>query len=107
MEKQRKQNEEKKAVELMIHIYCEKNHHCTELCSECNALKDYAFARIDVCPFMETKSFCSNCKIHCYNKEKRMQIKNVMRFSGWRMLFHNPYMAIRHVVATLKEKRNL
>ena len=46
----------------------------------------YAHQRIDCCPFMESKTFCSNCSVHCYQKEQREQIRRVMRFSGPRML---------------------
>ena len=36
---------------------------------------DYAWARSDHCPFMEAKTFCSNCKVHCYRPEMREQIR--------------------------------
>ena len=26
----------------------------------------YARECSDKCPFMETKTFCSNCRVHCY-----------------------------------------
>lgn len=29
---------------------------------------------------METKTFCSNCKVHCYKPEMREKIRDVMRF---------------------------
>lgn len=29
----------------------------------------YARLRSDKCPFMETKTFCSNCKVHCYKED--------------------------------------
>lgn len=101
----KKQEEEKYAVVKMIELYCHKHHHTKELCEECNQLKKYAFHRIHVCPFMETKTFCSNCKVHCYEPAMRKRIREVMRFSGWRMLFHDPHMAIRHVIANWKEKK--
>ena len=31
---------------------------------------------------MEQKTFCANCKVHCYKPEMREQIRKVMRFSG-------------------------
>ncbi|MGN0478669.1 MAG: nitrous oxide-stimulated promoter family protein, partial [Hominenteromicrobium sp.] len=63
--------------------------------------------RSDCCPFMETKTFCSNCKVHCYKPEMREKIREVMRFSGPRMIFRHPVTAIRHVIETKKEKRRL
>jgi hypothetical protein len=99
--------EEKETVSLMIAIYCRKKHGCKELCSECAALDAYARQRSDKCPFMETKTFCSNCKVHCYKKDMREKIREVMRFSGPRMIIHHPVMAIRHVIESKKEKKRL
>ena len=95
-------------VSQMIALYCKKKHHTKDgLCSECAALDAYARERSDKCPFMETKTFCSNCRVHCYKKDMREQIRQVMRFSGPRMIFRHPVAAISHVVETKKEKRRL
>ena len=103
-----KREQEKKVVSEMIALYCHKNHHTKDgLCQECAALEQYAHTRSDNCPFMENKTFCSNCKVHCYAPDKREQIRKVMRFSGPRMLFVHPVMAIRHMVLSLTEKRKL
>ena len=39
---------------------------------------------------MESKTFCSNCRVHCYCPDMREKIRMVMRFSGPRMLFYHP-----------------
>ncbi|MBE5716938.1 MAG: nitrous oxide-stimulated promoter family protein [Ruminiclostridium sp.] len=104
-----KREREKRLVSQMIALYCKKRHHTgkTVLCSECKALSDYAVMRSDNCPFMETKTFCSNCKVHCYKPEMRERIRKVMRFSGPRMIFSHPVVAMRHVIETKKEKRRI
>lgn len=103
-----KREREKRMVTQMIVLYCRKNHGTmSELCPNCAALNAYARQRSDRCPFMETKTFCSNCKVHCYKPEMREKIRAVMRFSGPRMIFHHPMAAIRHVIETKKEKRRL
>ena len=103
-----KREREKKLVSQMIALYCRKMHHSRGgLCPECTKLEEYAKARSDRCPFMETKTFCSNCRVHCYWPEMREKIRQVMRFSGPRMLFHHPAAAVRHVIETRKEKRRL
>lgn len=107
MDIQAKRAREKETVSLMIALYCRKNHGGKELCPECAVLKDYAWKRIDKCPLMETKTFCSNCKVHCYKADMRERIRAVMRFSGPRMLFHHPVMAVRHLIETKKEKKRL
>ena len=104
---QTKREREKQTVSLMIAIYCRAKHGGRELCSDCAALDAYARLRSDRCPFMETKTFCSNCRVHCYKPDMREKIRSVMRFSGPRMIFHHPVMAIRHVIESKKEKKRL
>ena len=107
MDVKTKREREKETVSLMIAIYCRKHHGGRTLCPECACLDAYARLRSDKCPFMETKTFCSNCKVYCYKKDMREKIREVMRFSGPRMLFHHPIMAIRHVIETKKEQKRM
>ena len=107
MDVKTKREREKETVSLMIAIYCYKKHGCKTLCPECAALDAYARQRSEKCPFMETKTFCSNCKVHCYKKDMREKIREVMRFSGPRMIFHHPVMAICHVMESKKEKKRM
>ena len=107
MDVKTKREREKETVSLMIAIYCRKKHGGKTLCPDCAALDAYAMQRSDKCPFMETKTFCSNCKVHCYKKDMREKIREVMRFSGPRMIFYHPVMAIRHVIESKKEKRRM
>lgn len=105
---QTKREREKEMVSQMIRLYCRKQHGSRQgLCQECAELDEYARQRSDKCPFMETKTFCSNCKVHCYKPDMREKIRQVMRFSGPRMIFHHPAAAMRHVIETKKEKRRL
>ncbi|WP_300276643.1 nitrous oxide-stimulated promoter family protein [Peptacetobacter sp.] len=104
-----KREKEKRIVEDMIYLYCRKKHkqNKNELCEECLELLNYAKERSEKCPFMETKTFCVNCKVHCYKKDMREKIKEVMKFSGPRMIFYHPIVAISHVVSVKKEKKKL
>ena len=106
---QSKREREKRMVSDMIALYCRKQHGTKKggLCPECEELAAYARQRSDRCPFMETKTFCSNCKVHCYRPDMRDRIRSLMRFSGPRMMFHHPIAALRHVVSTKAEKRRL
>lgn len=104
MDINKKREDEKETVSLMIRLYCRKNHKTKELCSECAELDRYARERSDRCPFMENKTFCSNCKVHCYKPEMREKIRKVMRFSGPRMMLYHPVMAIMHLILTKKSK---
>ena len=100
-----KREREKEVVSLMISLYCRKKHGGKTLCPECAALDDYARSRSDRCPFMETKTFCSACKVHCYKPEMREKIRAVMRWAGPRMLPVHPVLSIRHAAVTLRSKR--
>ena len=103
-----KREQEKQVVGLMIRLYCRKHHGAHgALCSQCQALADYAAARSDHCPFMETKTFCSNCEVHCYRPDMREQIRGVMRFAGPRMLLYHPVLAVRHLWESRREKKRL
>ena len=108
MDTQTKREREKRMVSQMIALYCRKKHHTRgDLCPQCAALDAYAKMRADKCPFMETKTFCSNCRIHCYKPDMRAKIREVMCFAGPRMILHHPVAAFRHVVETKKEQRRL
>ncbi len=99
-------DEEKKVVQKMITLYCNSNHDTKdELCSTCFELNEYAFARLERCPFGENKPTCGSCSIHCYNPEKKIQIKKVMRFAGPRMLLYSPIHTIRHFYKEYKRSR--
>ena len=104
-----KREKEKAMVSEMIALYCRKKHKTKrgQLCTQCAELTKYARQRSEKCPFMENKTFCSNCKVHCYKPDMREKIRAVMRFSGPRMIFSHPITAISHVVETKKEKKRI
>ena len=108
MDVQSKREREKRIVSEMIALYCHRKHGTKgRICDDCAALDAYAQMRSDKCPFMETKTFCSNCKVHCYKPEMREKIREVMRFSGPRMLTVHPVMALKHVIESKREKRRM
>ena len=91
---EKKRQKEQHVVEEMIRLYCRKKHpkedrQAGQICPVCQELLDYARLRSEKCPFMKEKTFCANCKVHCYKPEVREQIRQVMRFSGPRMLLYN------------------
>ena len=68
---EKKRQKEQYVVDEMIRLYCRKHHAKDEiqadgLCPACQELADYAKLRSQKCPFMEKKTFCANCKVHCY-----------------------------------------
>ena len=79
---EKKRQKEQYIVEEMIRLYCRKNHleeerQGRQMCPVCQELSDYAKLRSHKCPFMEQKTFCANCKVHCYKPEKRELVTNL------------------------------
>lgn len=93
MDIQEKRKKEIDIITLMIHLYCSYHSDIDE-----QELITYASKRIEKCPRIKEKTFCSQCPIHCYEKKMQEKIKKVMRYSGPRMIFHHPILAIKHAV---------
>jgi hypothetical protein len=116
---QRTIKREQELVKAMIAIYCKGMHGKLRydgaarqsrggkdtLCDECQQLLSYASKRLERCPQLPNKPFCSDCSIHCYARNEREQIKAVMRYAGPRMLFSHPIIAIHHLLSRLRSKK--
>lgn len=90
---------ELKTITSMLRIACHDRHGTEEgLCAECAALADYAAKRLALCPYGTDKPTCVNCRIHCYGRRQREQVRDVMRYAGPRMMLRHPVLAIMHVV---------
>jgi hypothetical protein len=85
----------------MVQIYC-RDHHDWEapagVCPDCSELLVYAEKRLDLCPFQQDKPTCGNCTIHCYKQDMRDKVRKVMRYSGPKMIFRHPVLAIFHLL---------
>jgi hypothetical protein len=90
---------EKKTIDSMIRLYCRNQHrHGKTLCADCRGLLDYSMKRLDRCQFQEKKTTCANCNVHCYKPSMREQVKKVMRYSGPRMIYFHPVLALLHFI---------
>lgn len=92
---------ELKTINAMLKIYCQAHHERTAdspLCPDCFQLQQYARKRLLNCPYQQHKPTCGNCPIHCYKKNMRQKVQEVMRFSGPRMAYRHPIMALRHLL---------
>ena len=106
MNTEKKRTLEADVMAEMIALYCRGHGHAHRtaetdgtpaLCPDCRRLLDYARERIIRCPRMDVKSFCSVCPVHCYSMDMRARIREVMRWSGPRMLLHRPLMTLHHI----------
>jgi hypothetical protein len=99
---------EKRTVAAMIDIYCRAHHGGNgTLCSKCTTLLEYAYCRLDRCPFGAAKRPCAICPTHCFQSLMRARIKTVMRYSGPRMLFRHPVLALLHQWDNLSKKKGI
>lgn len=90
---------EKATVGIMIEMYC-RAHHGSALgvCARCQTLHEHSLRKIERCRFGAAKPVCARCRIHCYGKDMRNQIRAVMRFAGPRMMFRHPLLALLHAM---------
>lgn len=96
-----KMERQRETIEVMIRLYCKHFEGNSTLCDECNALLQYANARLDHCPHGAKKGSCRKCAVHCYRPDMREKIRQVMRYAGPRMSYRHPVMAIRHICSEL------
>ena len=96
---------DQQTVRLMIAIYCRHHLHQQEPSAEYQSLADYACKRLEYCLFGERKPACKDCLVHCYKKEMRERMRQVMRWTGPRMLLYSPRAAMRHIFQCLLKHR--
>ena len=97
-----------------VGIYCEGNHPGAEkhgvtaggsvgdalrdtrvaLCDDCARLLRYAASMRVICPY-DPKPSCKKCATHCYRPEDREKIREVMRYSGMRLITRGKLGLIR------------
>lgn len=94
----RRIEEEKAVVELMIRLYCRKREGNAALCPDCQELLAYARRRLDRCRYGNRKPTCRKCPVHCYQPAMKERIRTVMRWSGPRMMLYHPVAALRHLI---------
>ena len=95
---------EEKTIRAMIALYCRDHHERGAadaqegLCPECAELLAYARVRLEKCRYGAEKPTCAKCETHCYKPALRERVREVMRYSGPRMLRKHPVLAVAHLV---------
>ncbi|TEW52876.1 nitrous oxide-stimulated promoter family protein [Psychromonas algicola] len=93
---------ELKTIIAMTDIYC-RDHHSTKECQSCEDFIEHAKLKLDRCVYGDKKPACKKCPIHCYKPDKREQARIIMRYSGPKMLFKHPLLAIKHLIKATKK----
>jgi hypothetical protein len=104
---------QKKDIRLIgkfVEVYCSGNHGTSEcspfplpedlgerrLCAECAEFMAYAVARRMKCPLEAEKPSCKHCRIHCYNKANLAKVKEIMAYSGKKLMMRGRLDYIWH-----------
>lgn len=66
-----------------------------ELCDECAKMLTHGTAKRLICP-NEPKPYCKDCDIHCYSPGYRQQVRQIMRYSGKKMMMRGRLDMIYH-----------
>lgn len=75
-----------KASEVLIPGFLQKRGRTAEaICPDCAMLLEHGIKKRELCP-MDPKPTCKSCHIHCYTAEYRQKIREVMAYSGKRMI---------------------
>ncbi|MBN2159732.1 MAG: nitrous oxide-stimulated promoter family protein [Spirochaetes bacterium] len=97
-----------------IHIYCKANHRNAQrsrpaaggalgvyltaigrdYCTDCSKLILHAASKRLLCPY-KPKPACKKCPTHCYGPGYRERIREVMRYSGKRLIMRGRLGLIR------------
>jgi len=108
IELDRRRNNEITTINVMIKLYCQKRHPQDQtLCDNCLDLLDYSSKRIVSCHFGAEKPVCGICSIHCFKSEYREHIRDVMKFSGPRMLFLHPFLTLYYLQRKIKSQKKI
>jgi len=102
---------------LFVRVYCEGNHaEATKapfvlkgfdvpaisgreelcLCPGCTKLLMHAFIKRQACP-MDPKPMCKHCPSHCYAPLYRQQIREVMKYSGRKLVLRGRLDMLIHL----------
>ena len=100
----RKEVKDLKVLALFTSVYCNAHHDGEKgpldtqspvlsdlglkrrtCCSECSDFLAYAVTRRLKCP-LDPKPTCKNCHVHCFRTGHREKVREIMRFSGQRLI---------------------
>jgi hypothetical protein len=102
----RRLRREERTIAVMVGMYFRDHHGAAgtgraaggALCADCAELLEHARRRLDACRFGADKPTCAKCPVHCYAPAMRERVREVMRYSGPRMLARHPVLGVAHLV---------
>jgi hypothetical protein len=94
---------EERTIAAMVAMYCRDHHGAAArdadgVCAACAELLAYARLRLEKCRYGADKPTCAACPTHCYRPALRERVREVMRYSGPRMVKEHPVLAAGHLI---------
>ena len=96
----RNQSKDIRLIATFVEVYCDGKHAdrqrspftlpsglgARKLCPECAEFMKYAVAKRINCPLEAEKPSCKHCRIHCYATQQREKVREIMAWSGRRLI---------------------
>ena len=84
-------------LEEFVGFYCRQKHHTLPgaLCPDCAGLLAYAERQLSRCR-QDPRPACKDCPVHCYAPAYRERIREVMRYSGMRLILRGRLDLLAH-----------
>lgn len=67
------------------------------LCRDCTRLLTHAFVKRSTCP-LDPKPACKQCPEHCYHPDYRQRIREVMKYSGRKLVLSGRLDYLYHLL---------
>jgi hypothetical protein len=96
----KQQKKDISVIAKFVEVYCAGKHRDTArsavalpagvgdrcLCPECASFLKYTVTKRLNCPLEADKPSCKHCRIHCYDKQHRQMVREIMSYSGRKLL---------------------
>ena len=106
----RHQKKDIRLIGKFVEVYCAAKHRSNGhqsvalpadlgeriLCTECSSFLEYAIDKRMKCPLEAEKPSCKHCRIHCYDKPRREKIREIMSYSGRKLMLRGRLDYIWH-----------
>lgn len=104
------QKKDLRLIGKFVEVYCAGRHGTVErsplmlpaglgqrnLCRECALFMEYAITKRMKCPLEAEKPGCKHCRIHCYNEQQRKKVREIMSYSGRKLMLQGRLDYIWH-----------
>ena len=93
----RRIQEEKQFFSHMVHYFCKWSQGSEQICLGCEQLLEYAYDRLDRCPYGSRKPTCFRCTSSCFRADMRKRKEDVVRTTLAKMVFLHPVLLFKHI----------